>query len=216
MVNRLKIAVAKRFPKLWKYKALLINKDSYLQLTGWKESVRKGYPCKEDGSEVPWMNYPMISLLEKRLNKDLTIFEYGSGYSTIFFARLAKSIDSIEYDEKWFELIKLKVPDNAKVYFVDKDVDGKYCRSIDLTGKNYDIVIVDGRDRVNCIKQAVEKLTERGVIILDDSERERYKEGIEYAVQKGFSTLELVGMKPGSFGIHNTMIIYRSGNCFNI
>jgi hypothetical protein len=56
------------------YKNLIIDKNSYLILTGWYESLKRGYPCNIDGAELPWMNYSIISFLEQRLNKNLSVF----------------------------------------------------------------------------------------------------------------------------------------------
>jgi protein-L-isoaspartate O-methyltransferase len=41
-------------------------------------------------------------VLERRLNKTLSVFEYGSGYSTLFYARCARSVISVEYDQAWY------------------------------------------------------------------------------------------------------------------
>jgi len=202
--------------KAYVYKNLIIDKNSYLILTGWHESLKRGYPCNIDGAEYPWMNYSIISFLEQRLNKNLSVFEYGSGYSTFFFSRHAKNVTSLEHDIEWYNMIKRKMPNNVKLIFKMKDYNGNYCRSINLNDEKYDLVVIDGRDRVNSLKQAVEKLTERGVIILDDSNRESYSEAIIYAKNKGFLTLDLEGLKPAGYKIDRTTIIYRNKNCLNI
>lgn len=198
------------------YKNLIIDKNSYLILTGWHESLKRGYPCNIDGAELPWMNYSIISFLEQRLNKNLSVFEYGSGYSTFFFSRHVKNVTSVEHDIKWYNTIKRKMPKNVKLIFKMKDYNGDYCRSINLNDEEYDLVVIDGRDRVNCLKQAVEKLSERGVIILDDSNRGRYSEAIIYAKNKGFLTLDVEGLKPAGHKIDRATIIYRNKNCLNI
>ena len=204
------------FPKLWSYRAVINGKSGYLTETGWKESVKRGYPCRKDGSELPWMNYSIISFLEERLNKSHDLFEFGSGFSTIFFARRVSTVTSLEYDEKWFETISAKAPENATIKFIPNDIDGKYCRAISDTGRKFDIVIVDGRDRVNCFKQSLICLSESGIILLDDSTRERYIEAFEIANKEGFRTLNFVGLKPTGIGSDRTTIFYRDGNCLSI
>ena len=137
------------------------------------------------------MNYPVITLIQGRLNKNMRLFEYGSGYSTLFFAKLVGDVVSVEYDLTWYEKISKELPKNARVMFVKNDVDGSYCRAIHQVHEFFDVVVVDGRDRVNCIKQALAKLNESGVILLDDSQREDYKEGIDHTVRQGFKRLTL-------------------------
>lgn len=198
------------------FKRLVLRKKSYLHYTGWVESIKRGYPCWNDGSEAPWMNYPVINILKERLNGDLSLFEFGSGYSTLFYAKLVRNVISVEHDRIWLNRMEAKVPDNVSLLYKEKDIDGMYCRTINEFNQEFDVVIVDGRDRVNCVKQAIRKLSKIGVIILDDSARMRYLEAIDHAKKKGFRALSIEGLKPISFGIDRTTILYREDNCLNI
>jgi hypothetical protein len=76
--------------------------------------------------------------------------------------------------------------------------------------------IVDGRDRMNRIKQSISALSAKGVILLDDSQRERYQEGIDFAKSKGFKALNFEGLKATGTEVDRTTIFYRVGNCFDI
>lgn len=198
------------------FNSLLRNENSYLYTTGWMRSLRERKPVDKDGNEIPWMNYSVIKFLGDRLRKDFNLFEFGSGYSTLFYARLVQSVTSVEYDEEWFEIVKKIAPENVKLIFKEKDINGEYCRVINSTGQKYDVVIVDGRDRVNCIKQSIEALTVRGVILFDDSQREFSLEGINYAKEKGFHALDFEGLKPTGNEIDRTTILYCRDNCFDI
>jgi hypothetical protein len=196
----------------------LLVKDpaSYLVTTGWIRSMEEKRPIDPDGNPIPWMNYAVVSFLKKRLKKNMTVFEYGSGASTHFFAAWVQDITSVEYDKKWFDQLQQNQPENVALLFQQNDTDGLYCRTIQLTDKKYDLVVVDGRDRVNCIKQCMAALTPQGVILLDDSQRDKYLPGIEYAKSQGFSILEFEGMKPGGHRLEQTMLLYKPGNCLEI
>ena len=162
------------------------------------------------------MNYPFVNLLKERLNKDLRLFEYGTGYSTLFYASRVQDVISIEYDKTWFDLMGAKVPNNVSLIFREKDIDGEYCRTINEFKQKFDVIIVDGRDRVNCVKQAITRLTPGGVVILDDSSRKKYQQAINYAHEKGFRALSIEGLKPTGKGADRTTIFYRDNNCFGI
>ena len=179
-------------------------------------SLREGKPVDEVGTEIPWMNYPVIKFLGSRLRKDFQLFEYGSGYSTLFYARLVHRVTSVECDEEWFRTVRTIAPGNVSLFFEQEDINGKYCRVITWTGQKYDVVIVDGRDRVNCIRQSIEALAAKGVILLDDSQRESYREGIAYAKEKGFRALDFEGLKPTWDEASRTTILYRHDNCLDI
>jgi len=212
----LKKAFPKHFLYCRAYLDLIRNETSYLHITGWMRSLNENKPVEKDGNHIPWMNYSIINFLQNRLKNDFHLFEFGSGYSTSFYASFVQTVTSVEYDESWFAVAKKNKPENVELIYKKKDIDGEYCRIIKSTGRQYDVVIVDGRDRVNCIKQSIENLSDRGVILLDDSHREKYFEGITYAMEKGFRSIWFDGLKPTGRGIYRTTIFYRHNNCFDI
>jgi len=195
---------------------LLWAKDSYLQQTGFMRSWKAGYPCRPDGRPLPWMNYPVIAFLEERLNKSHRVFEYGSGYSTLFFASLAKEVVAVEHDRQWYTEIEKKLADNASLLHCELDYDGKYCRAITEAKGPFDLVVVDGRDRVNCMLQARLCLTENGVVILDDAQREQYLPGIHHLTASGFKRLNFEGLKPTGIAPERTTLFYRTQNCLDL
>ncbi len=195
---------------------LLLHKSSYLHATGWSRSLRERKPVDAAGKPLPWMNYAVIALLKDRLKKDMRVFEYGCGHSTLFYADRAESVTAVEYDEKWLARIKDIAPGNIRLIYQADDVDGAYCRSIHTTNEQYDVVIVDGRDRVNCVKQALDALTPNGVLLLDDAQREAYAEALRHAESRGFRPLALEGLKPTGTDLERTTLLYRPDNCFNI
>lgn len=204
------------FWRLLAARKLFYRKSSYLKLSGWLESFRRGYPCDAQGAPLPWMNYEVVRFLDERLNKAHSLFEYGSGFSTLFYAARVDTVDSVEDSAYWFEKMQSKIPSNAKVMLQAKDVDGDYCRKISACAKNYDVIVIDGRDRLHCLEQSFLKLTSGGVILLDDSSRERYQALVDLALEKGFRCLHFHGMKPTATGLHRTSLFYRDGNCLNL
>ncbi len=197
--------------------SLILDKNSYLHTTGWIRSLTEEIPVDSAGHDLPWMNYPVIQFLTPRLSKDLTLFEFGSGYSTTFFAKQVSKVISVEYDEKWFEIIKKRVPDNVRLVYQPQDSDGLYCRTVHTSGEKFELIIIDGRDRVNCLKQSLSALSETGVLLLDDSQRDKYREAFEHAYTHGFRSLDFDGLKPTLFDSHRTTIFYRPDcNCLGI
>lgn len=198
------------------HKKLLWNQNSYLHQTGWLRSLREEKPVDKNGAELPWMNFSVVAFLQDRLTKELELFEFGSGHSTLFFARLVKNVTSVECDEAWFKILKAKLPANAELWLEPANTDAGYCRAVHRQGRKYDVVIVDGTDRVNCLKQGLEALSDRGVMILDDSRREIYAEGISHVKARGFLALFFEGLKPSGTGTERTTIFYRRENCLGI
>jgi hypothetical protein len=198
------------------YRYLVKQKQSYLQSTGWIRSLQAGIPVSASGEPVPWMNYAVVDLLASRIPADAVMFEYGSGYSTLFWARRAARVIAVEYDQAWYEKVRELLPANAELRFCPADRDRDYCRQIGLAGIPVDIVVVDGRDRVNCVRQSLPYLSSRGIVVLDDSDRKRYGEAFTVLAGSGFSHLSLRGMKPTHFEASQTTIFYRAGNCLAV
>ena len=194
----------------------IFKPKSQLNSSGWMNSLRKGYPCRPDGTIVPWMNYSTIHLLEERLQQDFKLFEFGSGYSTLFYANLVHSVTSVESDENWSNTVKESMQSNVQLIVQAEDYDGHYCRKILQTGELYDVIIIDGKDRVNCVRQSLEALTHRGVILLDDSERDDYEAAFKLTAQHGFRALTFEGLKPNDIEMRSSTIFYRDNNCFQI
>lgn len=207
----------KIFPGLPAYKTLIRNEKSFLHKSGWMESKKRDYPCRADGTELPWMNFSIISFLEERLNKNHSLFEYGSGFSTSFYSKLVNSVTSVEHDKEWFDVVNKKLPPNAELLFIQEDVDGNYCRSILKLNRKFDVIIVDGKDRVNCLKQSLDAVSNNGVILLDDSFRNEYRDGVEILAQSGYRSLNFEGLKPAGNGSTDySTLFYKSDNCFGI
>jgi precorrin-6B methylase 2 len=216
----LKAAIKRRWPDEVNgyrlYRDLVRNHDSYLHTTGWLKSLESFRPIDADGRPVPWMNYAVVHLLQQRLPRDAVIYEYGSGSSTLFWSERVARVVSLEYDKGWFALVTKGLPANATVEFCAQDVDGAYCRMIGRTGLLFDAVFIDGRDRVHCVKQGRLCLAPRGVLVLDDSDRERYGEAHQFMRQEGFLALSIRGLKPTGCGTDETTIFYRLGNCLGL
>lgn len=188
----------------------------YLATIGWFTAFDTKQAVDADGQPLPWVTYSFIDFIKTRLNKDLRIFEYGSGNSTLFYAKHVKNVVSVEHDEAWFNKIVKEKAANAEMIFTALEKDGEYSQKAKLLGEKFDIIIVDGRDRVNCCKHSVDALSANGVLVLDDSERDFYNEARVFLIAKGFKELSFSGISPGMFYYKATSIFYKTDNCLGI
>lgn len=200
-----------------KFKTLLsLSEKGYLAEVGWFNANARQESIDINGNPVPWLVYGMIDFMIEKLPSGLSIFEYGSGNSTIFYAQKAKEVIAIEHNLEWKNKIAAQLPSNAAVYFIELDNTGKYAQSIKTYNQLFDMIVVDGRDRVNCCKQALEKLSAKGVVILDDSERPSYQEGVDFLKENGFKEIAFTGMAPGTIQLKKTSLFYKEENVFDI
>lgn len=65
-----------------------------------------------------YMSNEEIDMVEKYLDKDFIMLEYGSGGSTLHFSRYVKEYYSIEHDFFWFNKIKSEITNpNTTIYY---------------------------------------------------------------------------------------------------
>jgi hypothetical protein len=188
----------------------------YLANVGWFKAFDSKSAVDANGEAIPWVTYSFIDFIKERLNKQLTIFEYGSGSSTIFYAKRVSRVVSVEHDEAWYQKIVSDKPANAEMIFTKLERGGEYAKKAALLNEKFDVIIVDGRDRINCCKNSINALTEKGVLILDDSERDVYKEARVFLKDAGFKELSFSGISPGLFYLKSTSVFYKSENCLDI
>jgi protein-L-isoaspartate O-methyltransferase len=120
------------------------------------------------------------------------VLEYGSGESTLQIANLVNKIVSVEHQQLWFDSIKNKSQENCKILFAQPDLpytEGKHCGTYDefSTYINsptqygpYDIILIDGRARIECSKICNKLSHQDTIIFVHDWHREEYHEICKY------------------------------------
>lgn len=196
--------------------AINLHLGSGLKDDGWFVSYRTKQSVDKQGQPIPWLTYPFLKFLEPRLTTDMKLFEFGCGNSTIWYAQRVKNITSVEHNEKWFSQIKSKMPQNAQLMLKSLEEGTSYVKSVVDTADKYEVIIVDGRERNLSIEASFQAMTENGVLILDNSERESYSKGKTLLVEKGFKELAFWGIAPSVAHNTCTSVFYRENNCFNI
>jgi hypothetical protein len=111
---------------------LIISKPSKIKrlfvigyISKWRASLSPGRNALID--QLPWISFAAIDFLEKNLGKNMTVFEYGAGGSTLFFSSRVKSVVSVEHDPAWYrnvttEIDKLHI-NNCEIKLVEPKPD---------------------------------------------------------------------------------------------
>jgi hypothetical protein len=135
--------------------------------------------------EIPWFSYAAVDFLDKYLQPDMAVGEYGSGGSTFFFARRARSVYSIEDNVYWFELVKQRLAVNRISNVAIEIFPFDFKNPVGFENSAYlhampdrrcDAIVVDGTEewtpvRPACFRFAEERIKAGGIIVLDDSWR---------------------------------------------
>jgi precorrin-6B methylase 2 len=187
-----------------------------LHLDGWLRSNRENRAVDLGGRPLPWITYPAIEFLSKRLRPDMAVFEYGCGGSTLWWASRVRTVISVEHDAAWARKISAEAPANVTIVHVPEDASGKYAQNALEHACKFDVVVIDGRDRVRCVAPAIAALAPNGVIVFDNSDRREYEDGYRRLQDEGFRKIEFVGMGPIVNYRFETSVYYRPGNALGI
>lgn len=127
-----------------------------------------------------WMHESEIRAIEKYINKDSVVLEWGSGGSTIHFAKLAKEYYSIEHNTEWYNRMLPSILPNTAYYHVpaqytiedpNQSTYNSFANYIDMPlrlGKMYDFVLIDGRARRLCAYRVIPFLNPGAVVAIHD------------------------------------------------
>lgn len=171
----------------------------------------------ENGNVNPWWGKTVIDLVVKKLNKDMRVFEWGMGNSTLFWSQYVGDVVSIESDLEWYKKMQGIIPRNVRAQYCELEYGGEYCQKIIDEQGEFDIILIDGRDRVRCAINSSRKLKENGIIIWDNTDRDEYRDGYAYLKELGFKKLELSSVIYGAPGVEDyTSIFYREDNILEL
>jgi predicted O-methyltransferase YrrM len=169
--------------------------------------------------DVPWWTYAAVDAVEQWLAarpRPRRVFEYGAGASTLWLARRAETIHSVEHDVGFAELLRPLLADlpNAHLMAVEAPASATprhpsakegyagrefadYVTAIDAVAGPVDLLVIDGRARAACLEHALPRLADDGLVVFDNSRRRRYRPAIAAAVAaRGFSERRLRGLTP--------------------
>jgi len=157
------------FPRLMATWSLL-RKDSWLQTTGWLQSFRLRKAVDAQGEPIPWMTYAFVKFLEPRVHSDWWVCEYGAGHSTLWWGKRVEKVFAVEHNRRWCAYLQSRISGNVRLQLVDPnryvDVPMEYVRQV---GRKFDICVIDGIKREQCLRTSIHLIHEQGVIVLECS-----------------------------------------------
>ncbi|NVO13646.1 MAG: SAM-dependent methyltransferase [Rhodoplanes sp.] len=161
------------------------------------------------GEPLPWLTYPAIDFLDSLELRGRRVFEFGSGGSTLFWARRGATVCSVEHHVPWFE--KMKKHAGGTIMLIGQPDLAKYPEEIRALGE-FDIILVDGAERMNCTRSAIEHLAPDGMLILDNSEW--YPNCCKFLRDKELTQIDFCGFGPLNSFTSTTSVFIRGRIAF--
>ena len=214
--RKTKLWLARLVRKYDWYALYSLRNRGYFYDMGWLNSHREMAAIDREGGPIPWITYPSLTFLEERVKKDFVVFEYGSGNSTLWWAQRSSKVVSCEHDSDWYGQVMLRIPKNVELKHIPLEGNGAYSSMIKQYTRMFDVIFIDGRDRVSCVRNSLPALKPNGVLILDNSDVETYAPALALLEEQGFKRLDFIGPGPITTTVWRTSIFYRDANCLNI
>ena len=156
--------------------------DEKGNFAAWKTIVLHGPPAVVTGlfriffdyrPVLPWIAYTSINKLQKHLTKTSRVLEFGSGMSTLWYANQAGQVFSVESYSVWYDKVK-KIIEDKKLDNVSYKLsmsDSEYVTFMSDDKEGFDLIMIDGECRSQCVSHAIQRLKPGGVLYLDNSDR---------------------------------------------
>lgn len=192
----------------------LLTPLRFSAVTGhWRSSLKRA-ACARDGAPLPWYTYPAIDMLSVRDFSGRRVLEFGGGQSTLWWARRAEHVFTIEEDEAWHDALRARCPPNVTLHHVPADTAGRTIAPVeallDRTAERFDVIVVDGHLRRELAVLAFDYLAPGGAILLDNAEGYGFQEALQHVDCR---RIDFYGFAPGVSMRHCTSLVYR-GDCF--
>jgi predicted O-methyltransferase YrrM len=167
-----------------------------------------------DASSSPWMVPAAVSYLGRVIERDWTVFEFGSGASTAWYAGRAGRVTSLEHDSDWHAEVERRLRasrhDNWDLRL--RPISDFPSAVRELPDETLDLVVVDGddgddTDRVDCIRASLSKVRPGGLLVLDDSDNPRYRDADD--LLRGWDVRRFRGMKSQPLVATETSVFRR-------
>jgi len=172
--------------------------------------------------DLAWWTYEAMEEVDSFLASRggaARVLEFGSGASTVWLARRAAYVRSVEHDDHWAARVRqmlaaapglrcmpsVHVPDVPRMKHPVVPSGAPSGRGLDFEayvdlpggwGEKYDLVLVDGRAREESLLRSLPLLSPGGLALLDDSQRGRYQAVLGRVADEGWVVRRTHGATP--------------------
>ena len=174
---------------------------------GWYHSLAK-LNYASQAPVQPWLCYPALDWLERKIHAHWQVAEWGTGLSSLWWAQRVHSVVSCEHDPEWFARINAQAQENMRLELRPLKSDS-YLDFVRNQNKSFDVVVVDAKRRVACMKRAIDALGTQGLLIFDDSQKVRFYQAWPWLALRGFHRCDFWGPKAQQAYCGKTSIFSR-------
>lgn len=128
--------------------------------------------------DAPWLTPQANELLNSWIRDTDSGLEFGSGRSTVWFARRCGKLTSVEHNPDWYQAVTKRLNEQQLInvdYHLFPRIDdadsrsSQYVKVAERFGSGeLDFVLVDGIYRDACVAAVLDKIRRDGILIIDN------------------------------------------------
>jgi hypothetical protein len=139
---------------------------------------------------MPWLSWPCIDYLEEQVKPGMRVLEYGGGGSTLYFLSKGCQVTTVEGHPDWGSAIRDRAAqfgtaERLNVRIVDTRGEDPSSMESYITaarsGGPWDLILVDGSFRRECLAEAKHCLSATGFLIFDNTHLPDYADAHKLA-----------------------------------
>lgn len=167
-----------------------------LKAHGHDRSQATGMPVDARGAPLPMYTYPAIEYLSQLDFGNRTVLEFGSGQSTLWWARRAAEVFAVEHDDNWVRRLESSSATNVVCLFAKREdiTTGAKYLAVLPPGRKFDVIALDGLHYHDCASAAKDLLAPGGLVLLDNSDF--YPATCALLRDQGLLQVDMAGFKP--------------------
>jgi predicted O-methyltransferase YrrM len=146
----------------------------------WNRVIEKSY--RRSHPDVPWLAPAAVEFLEGYLKPEDRLLEFGSGRSTLWFAKRIAHITSVEHNPEWFAIVTTMLNqqsiENVTYSLHQKEThnssgaqSGYVNVTTSLAKESLDLILVDGIYRSQCVLKSLPLIRPGGILVIDNVNR---------------------------------------------
>jgi len=177
--------------------------SNYLKTSGWIESQNHSTSLL-DGKLIPWLSYPFLFELSNWKLSQVQVLEFGSGASSIYFARHAQSVVSYEFESRYAESVMrpvLALHPNLTLHSANEYsfLDMLATKSESLSSliseiEKSEVILIDGGPRNEIAGIIARKAVRDAIVVFDNTDLEDWSLGRKLLREGGFTEIPYHGL----------------------
>jgi len=178
---------------------------------GYFRSLSGKLAVGEGGDPLPMYTYPAIEYLAAPDFRTARVLEFGSGQSTLWWAKRAARICAVEHDDHWVARLRQAGLGNLDIVFARREdirTGAAYLATVPRD-RPYDVIALDGLHYYDCAAAVPGLLSEGGIVVFDNADY--YPRTTALLRAADLIQVDFAGFKPTHTDCQVTSLFLRPG-----